>query len=212
MKAKDSFFTKQIIRWGKRNHRKFAWRKKRANFFTVFLAEFLLRRTRADDVNNFLVDFLKKYKSFKDIISTPLRKLRKELKPLGLYNGRSKALKKIAQQLVNRRSICHEDIMALPHCGRYIANAVRCFYYGEKRAIVDKNIERIFGRFFSIPKLNRNNDADYFWKKALKVLPSKEFIEYNYYILDFSAIICKPIDPQCLICPLRSNCYFYHNS
>lgn len=212
MRDKQAFFRNQIKKWGRKNHRDFIWRRCRNNLFIVFMAEFLLRRTRAPDVNKFLIQFLDKYKSFEDLHPTPLRKLKKELKPLGLYNFRAKALKKIALHLANKEEITYEEILNLPHCGRYMASAIMCFYHGKRCAIVDNNIQRIFNRFFPITKAASGYKDDYLWDQAFALLPIKRYVEYNYYLLDFSAIICKPKNPQCLICPLRSNCNFYHYS
>ena len=200
------------MRWGRKNYRNFIWRKYRNSLFIVFLAEFLLRRTRATDVNKFLIQFLKKYKSFEDIYSAPLGTLKKQLKPLGLYNNRARALKKISLHLVDRKEITYKEILSFPHCGRYMANAIMCFYHGKKCAIVDNNIQRILNRFFSMSKAINKQKLDILWEQAFALLPSRRFVEYNYYLLDFSAIVCKPIHPQCMICPLRSKCNFDYNN
>lgn len=211
MKDKKAFFQNQIMKWGEKNYRDFIWRRHKDDLYIVFMAEFLLRRTRATDVNEFLIHFLKKYKSFKEIHSTSLRTLKKQLKPLGLYNNRARALKKISSYLTNRKGITYEEILSFPHCGRYMANAIMCFHHGEKCAIVDNNVRRILNRFFSLSKAINKQKLDNLWEQAFTLLPSNKFMEYNYYLLDFSAIICKPIHPECVICPLQSKCNFYHN-
>ena len=138
--------------------------------------------------------------------------LKKQLKPLGLYNNRARALKKISLHLVDRKEITYKEILSFPHCGRYMANAIMCFYHGKKCAIVDNNIQRILNRFFSMSKAINKQKLDILWEQAFALLPSRRFVEYNYYLLDFSAIVCKPIHPQCMICPLRSKCNFDYNN
>lgn len=170
------------------------------------MAEFLLRKTRAETVNAFLATFFQKFSSFRDIEKSKIQTLRKQLKPLGLHNQRACALKRIALILESKRSLKYAEILNLPHCGRYIANAVRCFYYGDRRAIVDNNIQRVFNRFFSIPKAVELHKADDMWNFATGLLPKKNFIRYNYNVLDFTAMVCRPRGPKCDICPIRQDC------
>ena len=208
MQDKKTFFTRKIMEWGQDNYRDFIWRKQKTNFFTVFVAEFLLRRTRAESVNKFLMGFLKKYKSFDDLTPIPLRVLTSQLRALGLQSGRAKALKKIALYASNKKSLTYEEIMDLPHCGRYMANAIECFYRGRRNAIVDNNIQRVFNRYFSVSKAVEIYKADYLWNLAFELLPPKEYVQYNFHLLDFSALVCTPIKGASDICPIKSRCDF----
>lgn len=206
MVRKNKFFTNKILDWGSRNYRYFIWREKRHDFFIIFISEFLLRKTKSESVENFLVSFLKYYNSFESLKKITLRELKAKLKPLGLFNERAKALKKIASEISYKKEISSGDILNLPHCGRYIANAIDCFYYDNCRAIVDNNIQRLFNRFFSIPKAIEIHKADYLWDFANDLLPRKKYVEFNYYLLDFSALICKSRKPMCIECPIQEKC------
>lgn len=157
--------------------------------------------------------FLKEFGTFCDLAQRDENELKRILKPLGLHNQRAAALKKISRLLCDAKKIpTYQEILELPHCGRYIANAVECFFHKKKRPIVDRNIQRVFHRFFSIPKAIEIHKADYLWDFAEKLLPYDDFVNYNYYLLDFSAEICKPRKPLCDICPLAQRCNFYTNN
>jgi len=128
---------------------------------------------------------------------------------LGLHNQRANALKKISSLLCEREVMpTYEEVLELPQCGRYIANAVECFFYKKRKPIVDHNIQRVFNRFFSLPKAIEIHKADYLWDFAEKLLPDRDFLNYNYYLLDFSALVCKPRKLQCNRCPLAQKCDF----
>ncbi|MCG0276582.1 MAG: hypothetical protein L5655_10610 [Thermosediminibacteraceae bacterium] len=208
---KIDFFVYNIMEWGKKNKRHFVWRERNDEFFVVFISEFFLRKTKSETVDSFLRNvFLKKYRTFCDIAHENVENLKGFLRPLGLHNQRGIALKEIATVLCKKGELpSYEEILELPHCGRYIANAVECFFRKRKRAIVDHNIERVFNRFFSVPKAVEIHKAEYLWNFADKILPSEDFMSYNYYLLDFSALVCRPRKPQCVSCPLSEKCDFY---
>lgn len=211
LSKKERFFIERVMNWGPKNKRNFVWREKNDDFFIVFVSEFLLRKTKSETVDKFLRNvFLKMYRSFCDIASEDEKKLKDVLKPLGLHNQRAVALKEIASILCERDFLpSYEEILNFPHCGRYIANAVECFFYKKRKPIVDHNIQRVFNRFFSIPKAIEIHKADYLWDFAERLLPIENYINYNYHILDLSALICKPRKPQCTLCPLARECDFY---
>lgn len=208
---KESFFVDKIIEWGIKNKRTFIWRERNNNFFIVFIAEFFLRKTKSETVDRFMKEiFLKKFKTFCDLAQMDEKELIEILRPLGLHNQRAAALKKISSLLCGaEKTPTYQEILELPHCGRYIANAVECFFYKRRRPIVDHNIQRVFHRFFSIPKAVEIHKADYLWDFAERLLPDDDFVNYNYYLLDFSAEVCKPRKPLCNTCPLAQMCNFY---
>ncbi len=211
---KERFFVNKIVEWGMKNKRTFIWRERNNDFFIVFVAEFFLRRTKSETVDRFMREiFLKEFRTFCDLAQREENELKRILKPLGLHNQRAAALKKISHLLYGVEKMpTYQEILGLPHCGRYIANAVECFFYKRRRPIVDHNIQRLFHRFFSIPKAVEIHKADYLWDFAEKLLPDDDFVNYNYYLLDFSAEVCKPSKPLCDICPLAQMCNFYINN
>lgn len=208
LSQREKLFVEGVLNWGKENRRLFVWRERNDDFFTVFVSEFFLRKTKSETVDSFMRNvFLKKYESFEDIAAESENRLRETLKPLGLHNQRASALKKIAVLLLGRHRwpTCAE-IRDLPHCGRYIANAVECFFWKRKKPIVDHNVQRVFNRFFSIPTAVEIHKADYLWQFAERLLPPVEYVNYNYSLLDFSALICKPRSPRCAWCPVAPQC------
>jgi len=207
---KKKFFTDTILEWGQFNIRNFIWREKRDDFFVVFVAEFFLRKTKAETVDKFLKTvFLKKYKTFLEVSQESEDHLKEILKPLGLYNQRAKALKKISLFLCDGKIPSFQEILNFPSCGRYIANAIECFYRNSKCPLVDHNIQRVFNRFFSVPISKEIHKAEYLWSLAEELLPIRDWAQYNYALLDFSALICKPNKAICKLCPLAIECDTY---
>ena len=139
--------------------------------------------------------------------------LEDDLRPLGLYNQKSVALKKIATDIINDYNgmipTDQQTLAKLPHVGLYISNAVACFCYRKRTAVVDTNVARILARVKGL-ELPKDAREKWIWKLAAEMLPNEMWREYNFGLLDLGAIICKKL-PRCPICPLIDICTYGKN-
>lgn len=204
-------FQKLIINWYRKNGRKFYWRTESLNNWQWLVLELLLKRTRAEMVEKLFPSFISKYNYPIAIIQTSDIKLEKDLKFLGLQSQRRIAIKKIAETIMSKyggkNPASYDSLMSLPYVGRYIANAVLCFSQNQRRPIVDVNIARVLTRFhgFEMPKDAREK---WIWELAEKMLPEKNWKQYNYGLLDLGALICKSRVSKCMKCTLNDNCKY----
>lgn len=102
------------------------------------------------------------------------------------------------------------NLLELPHIGLYSAHAVACFAFHRKVPVVDGNVIRVFSRLTGedYPKDNRRRRSKEVWELARSIIPSRKVFEHNYGFLDFAAQICKPVQPDCNLCPIRKHCHF----
>lgn len=42
--------------------------------------------------------------------------------------------------------------------------------------------------------------------------PKRVFRDYNYAVLDFTMLVCRPRNPRCDICPVKRECAYYLDS
>jgi len=100
------------------------------------------------------------------------------------------------------------ELKTLKGIGDYNANAILCFGFNQRRALLDTNFIRLYKRLFNIkPKTKTPKTDKYLWGKSEELLPEKNFIQFNYAILDFANKICKNKNPKCEICILNDICY-----
>jgi len=99
--------------------------------------------------------------------------------------------------------------LKLPGVGDYIANAVLCFAFNNKIAIIDANVGRIMKRIFSFPVKNAPSRDKKLAERMQFLMPDKHFKELNYAILDMAALICIPRSPKCEECPLTIICDYF---
>lgn len=204
---KTEVFNSALLQWGKQNFRNYPWRHT-SDPYLVLLAEFMLQRTRADQVLSVYVETAHRFPSIGSIVSASDNDIAKVMEPLGLsYRAaRLKTLaKKISEQYHGQIPSRPEELMQLPGVGRYIANAVCCFAFGKNLPIVDANIIRILSRVFSFefgPDPHKKEEPWRFLETALTVKSQK----INWALLDLGDMVCTPRNPKCSSCPLQVIC------
>ena len=143
--------SKEIENWYESNGRSFPWRKKNISPFEVLVTEFLLWKTRAENVQRFFNGFIEKYDSPEKLAKASFKSLAEEIKPLGLYERRAKLLIKIGRFLLNKEiPKTEEKLEQLPGVGQYIARAILCFGYRLPIIPVDNNVQRVIKRVFGL--------------------------------------------------------------
>jgi A/G-specific adenine glycosylase len=130
------------------------------------------------------------------------------LAPLGL-RWRAENVIAVADELIDRHGgqvpADESGLRALTGVGDYVASAVRCFAYGVPTVLLDANTKRIVARMTGA----KNAGA---WRTRLEIYrlagtrgPDADF---NYALLDFGAVVCKPSTPDCTRCPFQRNCAY----
>src|SRR5207248_8672668 len=92
-----------------------------------------------------------------------------------------------------------ESLMSIPGIGRYTAGAIASIAYDRVAPIVDGNITRIVARLYG----NSRNP----WRRADDLVKAAQSPRmFNQALMEIGALICRPKNPQCSRCPLRSEC------
>ena len=209
MENKDITFVIELLKWYKANKRDFPWRNGNLTPFQVLLAELMLQKTNATQVEKIFPEFIEKYPNPLSINELEESFLSDLLKPLGLYNRRARDLKKLADMIINNNNTFPNDkkkLLELPGVGDYIANAVLCFAFHEKVPIIDANVGRVMKRVYSFPVKGAPSRDKVLTKRMEEIIPDNNFKDFNYAILDFAALTCLPRNPRCLECPLYELC------
>jgi A/G-specific adenine glycosylase len=95
----------------------------------------------------------------------------------------------------------------LPGVGRYTAGAIASIAYGERAALVDGNVARVFARVFNIgANVKLPATQQRLWALAEALLPGRGCGEFNQALMELGALLCLPANPRCEICPLQRVC------
>ncbi|MHA1728744.1 MAG: hypothetical protein ACTSWY_08420, partial [Promethearchaeota archaeon] len=215
-------FTEKLIKWGKINFRNYPWRKKR-NPYRVLVGEIFLQRTKAAQVVPVYEAFLKKYPDVAHLIGIKndqngRSEILSVIESLGLAkrtNVLTELFTAIKKKYGGKVPDTYGDLLKLKGIGAYIASATLCFGFNRKKAILDSNVARIYERLFNIHPETKTAKSDKFlWNFCEQMLPEKEYIDFNYAILDFGGIICLPrigkAKGNCSKCVFADDCYYFN--
>ncbi len=202
---------RKLMKWGEKNIRDYPWRFT-DDIYKIIVAEVMLQRTRADQVKDIYIEFIKNFPDFKSIVSAGKENIEFEIRQLGLF-WRADLLYRMALESVEKYGgklpSNKNELLKLPGVGQYIVSAVLCSGYNIPEPVLDTNTVRVIGRIFmlNVTESSRRNKK---FKKIMKYLidcddPRKFF----YSIIDFAALICKANNPECKVCPLNNLCGFY---
>jgi DNA (cytosine-5)-methyltransferase 1 len=194
-----------LLAWHREHSRSYPWRGHNLDPWHVLMAEMCLHRTRADQVRPVFDALLRIAPTPADMVANADRALA-AMRSLGL-RWRAENIVHVAEALVDLfdGEVPDDDLelQLLPGVGDYVSHAVRCFGFGRRAVLLDTNTMRIVGRL-------HGRDAARRWQLRLDLHrlaggPGPD-AEFNYALLDLGALVCRPTNPQCGVCPLRGRC------
>ena len=101
-----------------------------------------------------------------------------------------------------------EKLKSLPGIGEYTSRSILAISHNKPYIPMDGNVERILKRVFLLKKENEISKENLIKKKSF-FANSKRSNDYAQAIMEIGALVCKPILPSCILCPLTQNCKAY---
>ena len=208
---KGKVFTELLLKWYRKNGRSYIWRKKK-DPYSVLMAEIMLQRTKADQVEPVYMDFMRRFPDVRELNRATEKEIGEYFGRLGLL-WRTRLVKRLAGELADRFGgrvpEDRNELLSLPAVGDYMADAVLSFVWGRDVAVVDANVCRVVGRVFGLTARGEARRNRRFRRVAQELVPSGEAKEFNWAMIDFAALICTPRNPKCGGCPMNEFCFYY---
>ena len=199
-----------LLRWGRANFQLYPWRMESDGWLTL-VAEILLQRTRAKQVQKVYEDFRERYPTPAALLHDDIDTLAQIIAPLGLPS-RGGHIREIARVLVEQECSPPESMNKLTQfngVGPYTAAAWLSLHVGTRAIIVDSNVSRWLCRMTGEPYCRDPRHVSWINQLAERMTPKHIFKDYNYAVLDFTIRVCKPRKPDCQICPLSDDCSYF---
>jgi A/G-specific adenine glycosylase len=206
-------FAAKLIRWQKLHGRNgLPWQNTR-DPYAIWISEIMLQQTQVAVVIPYYLRFLQRFPNIESLALSSLDDVLALWSGLGYYS-RGRNLHQAARLIIREQGgIFPRDIQAieqLPGVGRSTAAAIAAFAYGERRAILDGNVKRVFARCFGVDgHLGERKNETLLWQKAEELLPANECGEIEVYtqaLMDLGATVCTRAKPKCMACPLQQDC------
>jgi A/G-specific adenine glycosylase len=208
-------FSSIIITWYNKNKRDLPWRNTN-DAYKIWLSEVILQQTRVAQGMSYYLKFIENYPTIQHLANAPQDDVLKLWQGLGYYS-RARNLHTAAKQVVDEFGgefpNQYHDILKLKGVGEYTAAAIASFASNHPHAVVDGNVYRVLARYYGVEiAINTNKAKKYFTELANEILDKKNAGLHNQAIMEFGALQCVPVSPNCSICPLINSCEAYNKN
>jgi A/G-specific adenine glycosylase len=206
------YFNVQIHIWFSQNKRDLPWRDTR-DPYKIWLSEIILQQTRIDQGLAYYLRFIDEFPTIGELADAPEDRVLKLWQGLGYYS-RARNLHATAKEVKEKYNEVfpseYEKIKALKGVGEYTAAAISSISFNLEYPVVDGNVYRVLARFFGIfDPIDTVGGKKVFMSLANELIEGVEPGMHNQALMEFGALQCKPVNPNCLICPVAERCYAF---
>ena len=203
--------SKKILAWYKKHQRKLPWRKYKSQkdrHYKVFLSEFMLQQTQVKTAIPYFNNFYKNIDSIEKLSNVSQSRVNKLWQGLGYYR-RAKYLletsKIISKEYNSKLPQNYCELIKLPGIGDYTAKALLSIAFDKNEIGIDGNVARVVSRLFYLKDKKKISQ----YVEKLKVKKNSSSLMQG--IMELGALVCKPKNPDCINCCLKSLCKFNGN-
>lgn len=176
------------------------------NPYRVLVRTILSQRTRDENTDQATNNLFSKYKDIYEVADAPTEDVEELIRCSGFYRVKAGRIKEVSRILIDQYGgevpDNMKELLELPGVGRKTANCVLVYAFEEPAIPVDTHVHRISNRL----GLVNTKDPEDTERELDKFVPEDIKILLNDLMVQFGQNICKPISPQCEICPLDELC------
>ncbi|MEI7030488.1 A/G-specific adenine glycosylase [Streptomyces pratensis] len=200
-----------VIGWFEQHARDLPWRRPEAGAWGVMVSEFMLQQTPVSRVLPVYEQWLARWPRPADLAAEAPGEAVRAWGRLG-YPRRALRLHGAAQAITERHGgdvpSEHAQLLALPGIGEYTAAAVASFAYGQRHAVLDTNVRRVFARAASGIQYPPNATTAAERKLARALLPDEDerAARWAAATMELGALVCTARNESCDQCPIVSQC------
>lgn len=200
-----------VVDWFDAHARDLPWRRPEAGAWGVMVSEFMLQQTPVNRVLPVYEQWLERWPRPADLAAEAPGEAVRAWGRLG-YPRRALRLHGAAAAITERHGgdvpEKHAQLLALPGVGEYTAAAVASFAYGQRHAVLDTNVRRVFARAVTGRQYPPNATTAAERKLARALVPEKEETAARWAAatMELGALVCTARNPECGRCPIVSRC------
>jgi len=172
----------------------------------ILVATILAAQCMDERVNQITPALFRKYPTAAAFAAADRAELEAEIRPTGFFRNKAKSIigaaRKIVEDFGGQVPANMADLITLPGVARKTGNIVLSSGYGIAEGIaVDTHVKRLSGRL----GLSRQRNPEKIEKDLLKLVPKKDWLDFNYMLVNHGRKTCqarKPRCPECVLCHL----------
>jgi A/G-specific adenine glycosylase len=171
--------------------------------YRVWLSEVMLQQTTVAAVAPRFERFIRRWPTVQDLAGATDEEVLSEWAGLGYY-ARARNLIACAREVAARGGFpdSEPELRKLPGIGEYTAAAIAAIAFGKRAVVIDGNVERVAARLTALEQPSKAElriavDA---------ITPESGAGDFAQAMMDLGATVCRPRQPLCGECPLRTDC------
>ena len=202
----------QLIEWYKIHRRILPWRDIH-DPYRIWISEIILQQTRVVQGLDYYNRFIERFPDVHSLALSDEQEVLRYWQGLGYYS-RARNLHATARTIETHFGGIfpenYEAILSLKGIGEYTAAAIASFAFNAPYPVVDGNVFRFLSRFFAIEEpVDTTKGKKWFTELAGRIMDSSQAGLFNQAIMEFGALQCIPVSPDCSICPFEAQCFAY---
>lgn len=200
-----------ILHWYDGNARDLPWRQADASPWAVVVSEFMLQQTPVNRVLPVYQSWLARWPEPSSLAAETPGEAVRAWGRLG-YPRRALRLHSAATAMVkdHQGEVPHDydALRALPGVGEYTAAAVASFAFGQRHAVLDTNVRRVFARAVSGMQYPPTATTVAERHTARELLPkaAATAARWGVAVMELGALVCTARSPGCARCPIAGLC------
>ena len=202
-------FTRVLLEWYRKNSRDLPWRRTRDPYL-VWLSEIILQQTRIDQGLPYYERFVITFPDITALASAGEEQVLKLWQGLGYYSRARNLLEtavRIQRDYGGKFPSEYKKIRELKGIGDYTAAAIASIAFGLPYPVVDGNVLRFYARFYGIEESVDSGKVKNLVTRLAEAHISHDAPgDFNQAIMEFGATVCRPSNPSCEDCVVRSGC------
>jgi len=169
----------------------------------------MLQQTTASAVVPYYEKWLDLFPNMEALARASRQDVLKAWEGLGYYQ-RVRNLHQAARTMC-RENACtvpdkYEDLIALPGFGPYITAAVLSIAYGQPFPVLDANVRRVVMRLAGVHSKFSTRTDKILLGRIKAIFPVRNGGDFNQAMMELGALVCRPRNPTCLLCPVQRFC------
>ena len=205
----DRNISNELIEWYLLHKRALPWRDTSDPYY-IWVSEIILQQTRVQQGLPYYLRFIEEFSNINFLAEAPLERILKLWQGLGYYS-RARNMHIAAKQIVENYNgqfpASYKELLLLKGVGEYTAAAVASLAYNEPVAVVDGNVVRVISRLFAIQNpVDKPSVIKEIKELANNLLAFNRPAMHNQAIMEFGALHCVPVKPDCFSCPVNGKC------
>jgi endonuclease-3 len=177
------------------------------NPLEILIATILAAQCTDERVNKITPGLFQKYPTAAAFADADRAALETEIRPTGFFRNKAKSIigaaKTIVEDFGGKVPSTMAELLTLPGVARKTANIVLSSGFQKAEGIaVDTHVRRLSGRL----GLTRQTVPEKIEKDLLKIVPKKDWLDFNYMLVNHGRKICQARKPLCPECPVRKLC------